>query len=317
MTTANEAGFCLEKDFFESMVALSPDAIIAANRKGLVTLFNEAAEVLTGWKIDQVLNKMHVTQLYHPPELAREVKKMIHLPDHGGVGKLKNMEVVLKTREGRSVPIMLSAVVFQNKGVEAGSVGFFHDLTRTKQLEEISITDDLTGLHNRHHFHSLLAKELDRSMRYNRPLTLLYLDLDKFKPFNDSFGHAQGDNILRLVGKCARQLLRIQDDAFRLGGDEFAMLLVETDLAGGMLVADRFRKAFNEQWFRAMSATGNKLSPVSLSLGVAQYHNKDENGNQRENADNLVKRADMAMYEAKRAGGDRVVKASAYIGEKD
>ena len=316
MARDNEGMDNLEKDYFESLVALSPDAIIGINRQGMVTLFNEAAENLTGWRMNAVLNKMHVTNLYDTPERARKVKKMIYRPEYGGVGRLKNMEVALKTREGRTVPIMLSAIVFIKQGREIGSVGFFHDLTRTKQLEEISITDELTGLHNRHHFYAVLAKELERSIRYNRPLTLLYLDLDNFKPFNDHFGHAQGDDILRLVGKCATNLLRIQDDAFRLGGDEFALLLVETDLDAGVLVADRFRKSFNEQWFKIISSKGKKLSPVSLSLGVAQYRNDDENGNKRENADNLVKRADMAMYEAKRAGGDRVVKAKSYIGKE-
>lgn len=317
MPKHNAYSFPFKRDYFKTLVNACPDAIIGINRKGDITIFNEAAEKMTGWQSDEVIHRMHVTDLYHPPEIARKVKKVIYLADEDGVGQTRNIEVTMKTREGKLVPIMLSAVVLIENDVEVGSVGFFHDLTRTKQLEEISITDDLTGLHNRHHFHSVLAKEMERSTRYQRPLTLVYLDLDNFKPFNDNFGHNQGDKILRLVGQCARQLLRTQDDAFRLGGDEFALLLVETDLRSGALVAERFRQAFNDQWFKAVSSTGKQLGPISISIGVAQFHSKKDNGDPGENADNLVMRADMAMYEGKRAGGDQVVKAASHIGEKE
>lgn len=316
MGALKEGHFTLSREYFETLVGLCPDAIIGINREGDIIIFNEAAEKLTGWRADEALSSIHVTQLYHPPSLAREIKKQIYRSDPDGFGQVRSIEVTLKTREGQLVPIMLSAVVLLENDEEVGSLGFFHDLTRTKQLEKISITDDLTGLHNRHHFHSVLAKELDRSTRYHRPLTLVYIDLDNFKPFNDNFGHTRGDKILRLVGDCARQLLRTQDDAFRLGGDEFALVLVETDLASGTLVAERFRQAFNQQWFKAVSATGKAMGPISISIGLAQYNFKDESGDPGENADNLVMRADMAMYEAKRAGGDKVIKAGPYIGDQ-
>ncbi len=317
MTVFQNPGFVLKEDYFKRIVGLCPDAIIGINRQGVVTIFNEAAENLTGWKSDEVLGKMKVSQFYHPTSQARLVKKLMYNPDSSGVGQVKNVEVAVNTRDGNTVPIMLSAVVLQEDGVEVGSVGFFHDLTRTRQLEQISITDDLTGLHNRYHFHSVLAAELERSLRYSRPLTLLYMDIDGFKPFNDKFGHIEGDNVLRLVGKCARQLLRTQDDAFRLGGDEFALLLVETDLEAGALVAARFHKAFDKQWLKTMSARGKAfVAPVSLSLGVAEYHTEHGMGLPVESADNLVKRADMAMYAAKRSEGDHcVVKASPYTRE--
>ena len=309
MSLARETGLKLDRAYFEALVAFCPDAIIGINRKGIVTLFNEAAENLTGWHCLEVLNKLHVTQLYYPPELARHIKKMIYLPNLGGPGRLKNLEVTLKTKENRTIPILLSAMVLIKKGKEIGSIGFFHDLTRTKHLEEISISDDLTGLHNRYHFYSVLAKEMDRSVRYSRPLSLVYLDLDNFKPFNDNYGHAQGDAILRLVGNCARQLLRVQDTAFRVGGDELALVLIETDLDGARQVADRLRAAFNEQWRTVMSVKDLKLNPVSLSIGVAQYHLEEKDNLPSEDVDNFVKRADMAMYQAKRAGGNCVVKA--------
>lgn len=308
--------FIFKEDFFKTLIGHCPDAVIGANRSGTITIFNQAAEMLTGWTAKEVVGKMHVSEIYHPPVVARQVKKSIYQADKNGVGCVKNLEVKLKTRMGKIVPIMLSAVLLRDHETEVGSVGFFHDLTRTKKLEEISITDNLTRLYNRYYFHSILALELGRSERYIRPLSLVYFDLDNFKPFNDCFGHQEGDHVLRLVGRCCRLVLRTQDYAFRVGGDEFSLLLVETELADGVQVAERFRTTFNTQWSQNMPLADKKLKPITLSLGVAEYQRgNDELNDTGESGDYLIKRADMAMYEAKRAGGNRTVKAGSFIGE--
>jgi diguanylate cyclase (GGDEF)-like protein/PAS domain S-box-containing protein len=307
--------FKFKRDFFKTLVGHCPDAIIGANRAGIITIFNQAAEALTGWTAKEVMGKMHVSELYHPPVVARQIKKSIYKADKDGVGCVKNLEVKLKTREGHIVPIMLSAVLLKDNQTEVGSVGFFHDLTRTKKLEEISITDNLTKLYNRYYFHAILALELGRSERYVRPLSLVYFDLDNFKPFNDRFGHPEGDHMLRLVGLCCRMVLRTQDYAFRVGGDEFSLLLVETELVDGVQVAERFRMTFNEHWNQSMPPAGKKLKPVTLSLGVAEYQRGNGSDEMAESGEYLIKRADMAMYEAKRAGGNRTVRARSFIGE--
>jgi diguanylate cyclase (GGDEF)-like protein len=222
--------------------------------------------------------------------------------------------VEIKHRDGRLVPIRLSAVMIMEDGREVGSVGFFHDLTRQRQLENelrrLSITDSLTGLANRRHFHGVLSEEVARSERYGRPLSLICLDLDHFKPFNDNFGHQEGDNILRLLGDCARGQLRSQDHAFRVGGDEFMLLLAETGLPEGLVAANRFRESFNDSWPRALTRPSQGLHPVTLSLGVAQYVSG-------ERSEGLTMRADLAMYEAKRAGGDRAAAAQEQISQAE
>jgi diguanylate cyclase (GGDEF)-like protein len=138
-------------------------------------------------------------------------------------------------------------------------------------------------------------------------LSLVCFDLDNFKPFNDNFGHQEGDNILRLVASTARATLRGQDYAFRYGGDEFCLIMVETVLSEAAGAADRFRRDFNERWPLTIDLPANHLGPVFLSLGVAELQNG-------ESPENLLRRADMAMYEAKKGGGDQVVKAAAKIG---
>jgi diguanylate cyclase (GGDEF)-like protein/PAS domain S-box-containing protein len=302
------------KDFLDKLVLMCPDGIIGVNRGGTVIIFNEAAEKLTGLNAEDVLGKVSITDVYHYPELARDIKKKLYGPNHGGVGRVAGIEVYVKGSGGQKVPIRLSASLLNENGKEIGSVGFFHDLTERKQLEEElrkrSITDSLTGLYNRRHFQTILGDEAKRSSRYNRELTLAFLDLDNFKPFNDNYGHQEGDNILRLVGDSMKAMLRSTDYAFRLGGDEFAFLMVETDLEHGAPALERFRTIFNEQWPLRMSYLGSKLKPVTMSIGVAQLADKEK-------SDKLQLRADLAMYEAKSAGGNRTVRAGEEIGIRD
>jgi len=304
------------KDFLDKLVLMCPDGIIGVNREGVVIVFNSAAEKLTGLVSDDVIGKMTIQDVYDIPELAREVKKRIYTDDYGGPGRIDGVEVSVKGEEGKKIPIRLSAALIfgpssKNGQVEVGSVGFFHDLTARKEMEEelrkLSITDSLTNLYNRRHFHSTLMEEISRCSRYGSPLSLAIFDLDHFKPFNDTYGHQEGDNILRFVSECMTSMLRTTDNAFRLGGDEFAVLLVETDVKKAGLVMNRFRTVFADRWPLKMAYMGEKLQPVTMSIGVAQLV-------QGEKGDKFQMRADLAMYEGKKAGGDRAVLAAEKIG---
>ena len=297
-------------DFAHELAMLCPDAIIGVDLKGIINFFNPAAERLTGYTAQEALDKLSITEIYGSMERAREINKALMGNGHGGPGRLEGYETEGRNREGRWAPVRLSAVAIVKGGEVIGSVGFFHDMTRRKQLEDelrrLSITDSLTGLYNRRHFHSTLSDEVSRAARYGRPLSLVCLDLDNFKPFNDNFGHQVGDSILSLVADCSIKMLRQQDTAFRIGGDEFCLLLVETDLESAMVVADRFRYSFNEQWPIAMSFLEKQMPPVFMSLGVAQLQPEEK-------PDSFLMRADLAMYEAKKAGGNHCVAARGSI----
>ena len=300
------AQFMADQSFIDRLVQLCPDGIIGVNREGTIIIFNEAAERIFKRDDEEVLGKLHITDIYHPPDVARQIKKLLYDQEHGGKGRLDEVEVEVVNAAGQNVPIRLSAALLVENGQEVGSVGFFHDMTARKELEDEllrrSITDSLTGLYNRRHFHETLSHEVQRSQRYRRPLTLAMLDLDSFKPFNDTYGHHEGDNILRLVSDTMRASLRQLDHAFRLGGDEFAFVLVETDLDQGLMAVERFRSAFNQAWPIKMGYLGGKLPPVTVSIGLAQLSDGEK-------PDKLTMRADLAMYEAKKGGGDCAVKA--------
>lgn len=299
------------KDFLDKLVQTCPDGIIGINRKGTVIIFNAAAEKLTGRSADEVVNKMSIQSVYDVPEIAKEIKRQIYSQDYGGPGRVAGLEVTVKDVGGRKIPIRLSAALIFEGDAEIGSVGFFHDLTDRKALEEelrrSSITDSLTGLYNRRHFHTTLMEEMARCTRYGGPLSLAVFDLDNFKPFNDTYGHQEGDKILRLVAECIKSVFRVTDHAFRLGGDEFGMLLVETELDNAGRVMERFMENFARNWLQKMAYLGEKLRPVTMSIGVAQLAAGEQ-------SDKLQLRADLAMYEAKNAGGNRVILASGKIG---
>jgi len=164
------------------------------------------------------------------------------------------------------------------------------------QLARLATQDQLTNLLNARSFTARLGQELERNRRYARPLALLYLDLDDFKVINDSHGHQTGDAVLRLVADAMRTSVRQADIVGRLGGDEFGVLMPETDAALADAVAQRLAAGLR---------TGFKGTPsVTASIGVVSCATADAN------TDELLRRADQAMYEAKRAGKDRVVQVA-------
>jgi diguanylate cyclase (GGDEF)-like protein len=164
------------------------------------------------------------------------------------------------------------------------------------QLEQLATRDPLTDVLNARAFSEELAQELRRNRRYGRPLALIYLDLDDFKRVNDAHGHATGDAVLRLVADAMRRAVRQADVVGRLGGDEFGVLLPETDGAVAQAAADRLATGIRTV-FRGTPS-------VTASIGVVAVSGTEAD------ADALLHAADQAMYEAKRAGKDRVVRAA-------
>jgi diguanylate cyclase (GGDEF)-like protein len=168
------------------------------------------------------------------------------------------------------------------------------------EVQKQAITDTLTGLYNRRGFFELGRREVERALRFGRPLTAIMLDIDFFKNINDLYGHLVGDRVL--IGLASRLLLELRqiDLVGRYGGDEFVALLPETDLANAMSVAERLRKVASSVIIP--SPTGPVT--ISLSAGIASLDPESKDLN------SLINRADQALYEAKRGGRDQVVSLS-------
>jgi diguanylate cyclase (GGDEF)-like protein len=166
-----------------------------------------------------------------------------------------------------------------------------------EKLKRLSITDGLTNLYNSRHFHNQLKTEIERTTRYQRPLSLLLLDIDQFKKFNDSYGHLEGDKVLVRLGQVIKSCLRKMDSAYRYGGEEFTVILPETEGAEAATVAERIRSAVEGEEF--FPSDSNGALTISVSVGVTEYHANEETSV-------FVQRADKAMYASKQSGRNRV-----------
>jgi diguanylate cyclase (GGDEF)-like protein len=165
-----------------------------------------------------------------------------------------------------------------------------------EQLQKLATTDGLTKLYNSRHFYHQLALEVDRSNRYNPPLSLLLLDIDHFKHYNDTFGHLEGDKVLVRLAQIIESCLRKLDTAYRYGGEEFTVILPETTGDEAETVAYRIKDAVRKEKFRPRA--GEDVQ-VTVSIGVTQYLPSEE-------ITTFVKRADAAMYASKDEGRDKV-----------
>lgn len=191
----------------------------------------------------------------------------------------------------------------RNKLLEArlnasvSEINSLHDNLETIRAE--SLTDPLTGLSNRKSFDRAILGAIDHAFRKFQPLSVLMLDIDHFKIFNDTYGHLTGDQVLRLVGASLKSTVKGRDIAARYGGEEFTVVLPNTTLAQAGTVAEHIRNAVMLRELKKKS-TGEILGRVTISVGVATLRKSDD-------MDSLIERADACLYSAKRAGRNCVV----------
>jgi diguanylate cyclase len=190
-----------------------------------------------------------------------------------------------------------------NKALEERLTLSKNEISNLQQsLEAIraeSLTDPLTGLGNRKYFDRMIEMAVQSALANGEPLSLLMLDIDHFKSFNDSYGHLTGDQVLRLVGMSLKQTIKGQDITARYGGEEFAVVLPNTALRQALTVADHIRRAVMAKELKKKS-TGEILGRVTISVGVSMLKPGDD-------TDALIERADGCLYAAKRNGRNRVI----------
>ena len=169
---------------------------------------------------------------------------------------------------------------------------------KLREAEQHATTDGLTGLWNRRSFEEKMKYHIARSIRKEGDLSLAIFDVDHFKRINDTYGHLAGDDLLRIIAKVMKDFVKGKDVVCRYGGEEFVILLPDTPLTGAITVAEKIRKYFSEMSWRQKS-TGISMGKVTLSAGVSALR-------PGEKYDSFVQRADVALYNSKKMGRNRV-----------
>lgn len=274
------------------------DAVLTIDLRGTVTYMNRVAETLTGWSQPEAIGaplsrvfplvdgNTHRTAI-PPGRRAIEENRAVGLALDG----------VLVRQDGSKIEIEDSAApIHDREGRVTGAVIVFHDASRSQVMLErmayLAQHDALTGLPNRALLTERLSRALGLARRHRHLVALLYLDLDDFKPINDSFGHAVGDSLLQAVASRVQECMRDIDTVCRQGGDEFVILLAEIRRPeDATRVAEKLLAILG----RPYCIQGHELL-ITLSIGISLYPDDADD------ADALMHNADTAMYHAKRNG---------------
>lgn len=218
-------------------------------------------------------------------------------------GGLQVYESKITSSEGVSRLVQFHKQIFtDSSGAVLGFLGAIFDITEKKQLEcalaDLAATDELTGLPNRREGMARLDVLHKFSVRKKRPYCIAMVDIDHFKRFNDHYGHANGDLVLKFFAEMAQKTLRCNDICFRYGGEEFVILLAETGMEDGRVVVERLRQALAEA---RLTLSDGQAIQATVSIGLVQYPSDSTTYEQ------LIQASDKALYDAKNGGRNRTV----------
>ncbi len=292
---AAEHGIRRERDFTRRVINSLPGIFFLVDEEGQDVLWNTNLETVTGYDGEE-LASLSLFSLFDTNSRIALRHKLQEAFTQGHA----ECEAIIVARDGRRIPFHIKGECIEMDG-SPHVIGMGVDITQRKRLEDelrrLATTDALTGVATRGHFLDSAELEIERSHRYQRPLSVMMLDIDHFKSINDSHGHAAGDKAIQKVVGVLTQLLRGEDLVGRLGGEEFGVLLPETDGARAVIVAERIR----EQIAALHIVNGEHRISLTVSIGVTEYQRFDTG------IDALLLRADLALYSAKHGGRNRTV----------
>lgn len=283
------------------IVARADDAIIAIDRNHDIVLFNAGAEKIFGYGVDEVMGErldMLLPERFHIQH-DMMVQEFGMSPGATKPADERSHQIFGRRKNGEE--FIASAAIFAlGSGDEKFFATILRDVSHNRKTEEellrLAATDPLTGTFNRREFTAIAEREALRSSRYHHTLSILMLDLDHFKRLNDTYGHAAGDKALQRFTMICANALRNVDVFGRWGGEEFVALLPETDIQGATIIAERLRKLTSDN---VLTFNDHKIS-FTVSIGIAEFKDGEVT------IDQALSRADSAVYDAKKAGRDRI-----------
>jgi len=295
----------LGRGFYRELLDRLDEGVYFVDRDRRLLFWNKAAEELTGFAGSELVGRGCPDNiLCHADVRGRgRCNDGCPLEQAMASGKSDQIDAFLHHKNGHRMPVRVKVTpILDAQGRAVGAMEVFNDRTarieqaeRIKELERLALVDELTRLPNRRHFDEQLGHRLAEWQRHGRPFGVLMMDVDLFKQVNDECGHLLGDAILKLVARTLHANCRSFDIVARWGGEEFSAIISDVDAQQLVLVAEKFR---------AMVAASDLRLPgqalgLTISVGAAAAKADDT-------AQTLLKRADGALYEAKRQGRNRV-----------
>lgn len=270
------------------------------DKHGIITYASDAFSKISGYKKEELIGKSH--RLIRHPDMPSEVFDDMWQTISSGVmwhGEIKNRRL-----DGSYYWVDTTITPNIEEGEIVGYTAIRHDISDKKMIEEMAITDSMTGLYNRRFYTQTINEEMNRVKRHRSSLGLMMLDVDNFKLYNDNYGHQAGDSVLAHVANVLKfYTSRSGEYAFRLGGEEFGVLVSDMHEDGYMALAERIRRAIE---MLEIQHQKNDVSPfVTVSIGVAIYY-----PDLMITSDELYKEADNQLYRAKDSGRNRVMMVS-------
>jgi len=260
---------------------------------GTFQYVSPSVQSVLGYKTDDFL--VHFSTYLTDNPINHEAERLTALSIKGERQTPYELEILHKNGDAHILEIA-EHPTFDSAGQVISVEGIAHDITERKEAEEkirkLAMTDPLTGLANRTQFHQRLTQSMKLAKRESKSLALMMMDLDKFKPVNDTFGHPAGDTLLQAVASIFAKFTRETDIVARLGGDEFAILFVhpenkENAKTSAQRIIDEIKKP--------ITIMGNEIL-IGTSIGIALYPEDDDD------MEGLIKKADLALYKAKESG---------------
>ena len=294
-----------DEKFYRELLDNLDEGVYFVDRERKITYWNKGAQKISGYSADEVVGK------------ACKDSLLVHIDDHGRslceegcpltetieTGRVCDALVYLLHKDGHRIPVSVRAAPIRNEqGKIIGAVESFRDQSqmdsvhqRLKELEKMALLDPLTGLSNRRHIEATMQIRLEELARYGWTFGVLFVDIDDFKPINDTHGHEVGDSVLKLVSMTLLNSLRPFDILGRWGGAEFVAVVVNVNENQLLQIAERALTLVRHSSLFAESGA----IKVTVSIGATMARSG-------ESVAELLERADVLMYQSKRSGKNRV-----------
>ncbi len=281
---------------FKSLFYNSPEALVYIDKDGNIVDINPKFTELFGYELNEIKGKNLNSGIIHPENLLNEGRKLDEITLKTGY---VNVETIRKRKDGTTFPASVSSSSIIINGEVKGIIGLYIDLTERKKHEEmlryLAMHDSLTGLPNKILLQDKFQIEKARCDRYKNKFAVLFVDLYEFKFINDYYGHKLGDEVLKIISNMLQSSIRKSDLISRIGGDEFVILVSDLiDIKNVAIVADKIITSF----FKPIKVNDKEFS-IGINIGIAIY---PDDGNE---LDDLIKKADFAMYYAKNMGKNK------------